>query len=111
MNEFHSETEQLDFLKRYGLVSPTKTSLPPFQYYAPGSTVPVPCEIVGYDQTFETWSILVINAAGTMIKIHSSCLLEMKTRSTSPRKRDPDSPKKERCANILRRLRYRDDGP
>lgn len=88
MNEFHSETEQLDFLKRYGLVSPTKTSLPPFQYYAPDSTVPVPCEIVGYDQAFETWAILVINAAGTMIKIHSSCLLEMKTRSTSPRKKE-----------------------
>lgn len=88
MNEFHSETEQLDFLKRYGLVSPTKTSLPPFQYYAPNSTVPIPCEIVGYDQTFETWSILVINAAGTMIKIHSSCLLEMKTRGTSPRKKE-----------------------
>lgn len=88
MNEFHSETEQLDFLKRYGLVSPTKTSLPPFQYYGPNSAVPIPCEIIGYDQTFETWSILVINAAGTMIKIHSSCLLEMKTRGTSPRKKE-----------------------
>ena len=75
MNEFHSETEQLDFLKKYGLISPTKTSLPPFQYYAPDSAVPVPCEITGYDQAFETWAILVINAAGTMIKIHSSCLL------------------------------------
>lgn len=88
MNEFHSETEQLDFLKKYGLVSPTKTSLPPFQYYAPDSTVPVPCEIAGYDQAFETWAILVINAAGTMIKIHSGYLLEMKTRSTSPRKKE-----------------------
>jgi DNA polymerase-3 subunit epsilon len=86
MNEFHSETEQLDFLKKYGLISPTKTSLPPFQYYAPDSAIPVPCEITGYDQAFETWAILVINAAGTMIKIHSGYLLEMKTRGTSRQK-------------------------
>lgn len=88
MNEFQSETEKLDFLKKYGLAAPTKTSLPTFYYYAPGSSVPVACEIIGYDHAFDSWAIIVINAADTIVKIHSGYLLEMKTRGTPREKRE-----------------------
>lgn len=80
---FNNDTEKLEFLKKYELVSPTKTSLPTFYYYAPSSDTPVTCEIAGYEQTFDTWAVIVINVSGTTIKIHSSCLLEMRARGAS----------------------------
>lgn len=83
MVTFNNDTEKLEFLKKYGLISPTKTSLPAFYYYAPGSDIPVNCEIVGYDQTFDSWAVIVINVSGTAIKIHSSFLLEMRARGAS----------------------------
>lgn len=98
MNEFHSETECLDFLKKYGLATPTKTSLPTFYYYAPNSSAPVACEIIGYDQAFDNWAIVVINAADTIIKIHSGYLLEMKTRGTPRQKREHQTGRKKNAA-------------
>ena len=94
MNEFQSETEKLDFLKKYGLAAPTKTSLPAFYYYAPNSSTPVACEIIGCDQAFDNWAVVVINAADTIVKIHSGYLLEMKTRGTPRQKREQQTARK-----------------
>lgn len=76
-------TEKLDFLKKYKLIPKTKKSLPEFYYYAPGSDIPTICEIIGYDEAFDDWAVIVIKANDSTIKIHSTYLQEMKDRGTA----------------------------
>ena len=83
MTIFNNLAEKLDFLKRYKLISKTKTELPTFYYYAPGTDIPVICEIIGYDETYDNWAVIVIKTNDRTVNIHSSYLLEMKDRGTA----------------------------
>lgn len=83
MITLNNTTEKLDFLKKYKLISKTKIELPKFYYYAPGSDIPTPCEIIGYDEAFDDWAVIVIKANDSTIKIHSTYLQEMKDRGTA----------------------------
>jgi len=83
MNTFDNLTEELDFLKKYKLASKTKTTLPTFYYYAPGSDIPSVCEIAGFERAYDNWAIMVIKTNDSYIKIHSGYLLEMRDRGTA----------------------------
>lgn len=83
MNTFNSFTDKLDFLKKYNFLAKTKTELPTLYYYAPYSDIPKICEVIGYEQIFETWAIIVIKIDDTIVNIHSTYLLEMKERGAA----------------------------
>lgn len=82
MITFTNDTEKLDFLRKYKLVSPTACKLPTFYHYASSlAEVPSLCEVIGYKQIFEDWAIICIKENGKIINIHSSYLLEMQKKA------------------------------
>lgn len=83
MKYFNNNTEKMEFLKKYGLVSKTATDLPIFYYYASSNDIPVICEIIGYEDVFDTWAVITINVNNQLINIHSDYLLDMKKNGTS----------------------------
>lgn len=83
MNVFSSTTEKLEFLKNYNLVPKTASELPVFYYFESQEAAPINCEIIGYEQTYNTWAVIVIEADNKIINIHSDYLLEMKKKGTA----------------------------
>lgn len=77
---FEDTTTKLEFLKKYKLAAPTVTDIPTLYYFAPGSDIPSVCEVIGYETIYDGWAVIVIKADNKTINIHSSYLLEMKTR-------------------------------
>ncbi len=51
--------------------------------FSPGSDIPSVCEVIGYEEIYDGWAVIVIKVDGQTINIHSSYLLEMKTRGAS----------------------------
>ncbi len=84
MITFTNDTEKLDFLKKYKLVSPTTDNIPTFYHYALSlSEVPSPCEVIGYERIFKDWAIICIKENSKIINIHSSYLLEMQQKANA----------------------------
>lgn len=83
MNSFLDTAEKVEFLKRYNLVPKTATELPVFYYFKPSQDIPIVCEIIGYENVYDTWAIIVIKAENNIINIHSDYLLEMKRKGNS----------------------------
>lgn len=82
MNTFNSTEEKLDFLKRYKLASPKETDIPILYYYASGADTPITCEVIGYEEIYDSWAVITIKAGNNTKNIHSSYLLDMKKRGT-----------------------------
>ena len=82
MNTFNSTEEKLDFLKRYKLASPKETDIPILYYYASGADTPITCEVIGYEEIYDSWAVVTIKAGNNTKNIHSSYLLDMKKRGT-----------------------------
>lgn len=83
MKKFNDDTEKIDFLRKYKLLSETATDVSGFYYFFPEGDIPVNCEIIGYEDKFETWANVTIQIAepeDKQINIHSDYLLDMKKR-------------------------------
>lgn len=83
MIKFSNETEKVEFLKKYKLISKSATDLPVFYYFKSFDASPIVCEIIGYDAVFDDWAIITIMVEGKIINIHSSYLSEMRTKGTA----------------------------
>ena len=66
MNTFNSTEEKLDFLKRYKLASPKETDIPILYYYASGADTPITCEVIGYEEIYDSWAVITIKAGQSM---------------------------------------------
>ena len=91
MHLFTTKEENIDFLKKYKLLPKTAMDIPTFPYYPSGSKTPIPCSVIGYDECYADWAVLIIDCDGRQINIHSSFLLEMKKRSPAPSKHSNDA--------------------
>lgn len=80
MITFNNDTEKIEFLRKYRLLSETSGDLSGFYYYKPETDSPIACEVKGYDCAFETWAAMIIQADDELITIHSDYLLDMKKR-------------------------------
>ncbi len=97
MKNFNNDTEKIEFLRKYKLLSETSTDVSGFYYFYPESDTPVSCEIIGYEDKFETWAgiiIQIMQPTEQQITIHSDYLLDMKKRGRAYQKTkntDPDT--------------------
>ena len=98
MTAFNSDTEKIEFLRKYRLLSETSSDLSGFYYYKPEESTPISCEVKGYDCAFETWAAITIQADNELLTIHSDYLLDMKKRGRTfhndPAPRAPRQTKK-----------------
>lgn len=83
MKNFSSNIEKIEFLKKYKLMPKTATDLPTFYYYPSANATPIICEIIGYEDEFDSWASISINANNKIFNIHSDYLLEMKKRGNA----------------------------
>lgn len=80
MIPFQNETEKIEFLRKYKLITETSTDVSGFYYYQTENNAPVSCDIVGYENAFDTWAAIVIQTADKTVPVHSDYLLDMKKR-------------------------------
>lgn len=83
MTTFTNDTEKIEFLRKYKLLSETSTDLSGFYYYKPESDIPVSCDVIGCENAFETWAAVTIRTDNEIFTIHSDYLLDMKKRGRS----------------------------
>lgn len=88
---FTTKEETIDFLKKYQLLPKTATEISTFPYYPSGSKTPIPCSVIGYDECYDSWAIVIIDCNNRHINIHSSFLWEMKYKMSSRYTKSKDS--------------------
>lgn len=82
MNTFTDIEEKLEFLKKYKLATQTETTIPVLYYYASYSDTPITCDVIGYEEIYDSWAVITISVDNKIINIHSSYLFDMKKRGT-----------------------------
>lgn len=92
MNQFKNDREKIDFLKKYKLLSETATELSTFYYFEPGSNVPLICDVIGYEETFDTWASITIKVDNEALNIHSDYFSDMKKRGRTFYKNNHPAP-------------------
>lgn len=72
---FKDHQDALDHYRRWGLISPTATKLPPVMVVDGSFDFPQPCSVVGYETGFENWA--VIQLGDSVHGIHGEYLAEL----------------------------------
>ncbi|MCM1387469.1 MAG: 3'-5' exonuclease [Bacillus sp. (in: Bacteria)] len=105
MITFNNDTEKIEFLRKYRLLSETSGDLSGFYYYKPESNSPTACEIIGYDCAFETWAAIAVTADNETYIVHSDYLSDMKKRGRTfhkaPASKTPRQPRKTSAAPYI----------
>lgn len=72
---FKDHQDAIDHYRRWGLISPTATELPPVMVVDGYFDFPQPCSVIGYETDFENWA--VIELGDTIHGIHGEYLAEL----------------------------------
>lgn len=72
---FSNSEEYIDFLVKYGFISSNKSKLPTL-YFPDGNTM-AKCEIIGYEEQYDSWCIAVIDFGKGAYFIHCDYLKDM----------------------------------
>lgn len=77
-HRFSTLEEELNYLHKYELLSPTKNTVPRLYYVK--NTNSYLCRVIGYESNYETWSNTVIDFGEGPHFVHSDYLIEMQKR-------------------------------
>lgn len=83
MHTFNDDIEKLSFLKKYNVISDAARQIPIFYYFPSGNSVPNICEVIGYEDVYSTWAVIVISVDNKLINIHSAYLADMRKNGVS----------------------------
>lgn len=76
-HSFNSNRELIDYLHRWNLLAATKNTVPNF-YYRKDNLVKK-CNILGFENTYDTWSTIVIDYGNGPHFIHTDLFRDMQT--------------------------------
>lgn len=80
---FSSEEEKLEFLKKYGLVSPKSSEIKAIYYKGRDVSTPCLCSVIGYEHEYSDSATLVIDYGKGTCFIQSGFLKQMQTKGFS----------------------------